>query len=67
MLVKTLDACLPRNPRKVKGLVAAWKLYAVLLAEQKPQEAFDWRVTLVLNYLAQFEEPLYRKVEGSLG
>jgi hypothetical protein len=66
-LIQMLDGCLPHNPRKIKAFLAAWRLYARLLAEQKPGEALDWRVTLVLNYLAQFEEPLYRKVEEAPG
>lgn len=67
-LTKTLDQCLPHNPRKVKSFIAAWKLYMSLLPAQQPAPAvIDWRFTLILNYLAQFEEPLYRKVEESPG
>jgi len=66
-VVHALDRHLPHNPRKVKAFIAAWKLNLLLLAGQKPAEAFDWRVTVVLNYLGQFEEPLYRKVEESPG
>jgi hypothetical protein len=66
-IVEALNACLPHNPRKIKAFIAAWKLYIVLLVAQDPAASFDWRLTLALNYLGQFEEPLYRKVEESPG
>jgi hypothetical protein len=60
-LVTTLDAVLPHNPRKIKSFISSWKLLLDLLP---PHAAgLDWRLTLVLHYLAQFEEPLFRKVE----
>lgn len=65
-LIKSLNECLPHNPRKVKAFVAAWKVYLSLLAQQG-KGSLDWRITIVLNYLAQFEEPLYRKVEEAPG
>ncbi len=60
-LAQTLDAVLPHNPRKIKSFISSWKLYLDLLPPHT--DGLDWRLTLVLHYLAQFEEPLFRKVE----
>ena len=61
-LVRALDENLPHNPRKIKSFISSWKLYLDSLPE--PQEdKLDWRLTLILRYMAQFEEPLFRKVE----
>jgi hypothetical protein len=60
-LVTTLDAVLPHNPRKIKSFISSWQLHLDLLPPHK--DGLDWRLTLVLHYLAQFEEPLFRKVE----
>ncbi|MFQ5739661.1 MAG: P-loop NTPase fold protein, partial [Acidobacteriota bacterium] len=60
LLVTALDANLPHNPRKIKAFVSSWKLYLDSLPEAP---GLDWRLTLILHYLAQFEEPLFRKVE----
>ncbi len=61
-LVNLLDRNLPHNPRKVKGFIAGWKLYLYLLS-QTAARTLNWRLATILTYLAQFEEPLYRKVE----
>ena len=66
-LFADLNGCLPHNPRKIKAFIASWRLYLNLLTEQKAIVTFDWRLTVVLNYLAQFEEPIYRKVEEAPG
>ncbi|MGH9751407.1 MAG: KAP family P-loop NTPase fold protein [Blastocatellia bacterium] len=60
---RALDENLPHNPRKIKSFIASWKLYLDLLPDQPAGETLDWRLTLILHYLAQFEEPLFRKVE----
>jgi hypothetical protein len=60
-LVTTLDAVLPHNPRKIKSFISSWKLLLDLLPPHA--DGLDWRLTLILHYLAQFEEPLFRKVE----
>lgn len=60
---RALDENLPHNPRKIKSFIASWKLYLDLLPDQPAGEKLDWRLTLILHYLAQFEEPLFRKVE----
>lgn len=62
-LVKTLDRNLPHNPRKLKSFVASWKTYIDVLAKPTNGDHLDWRLTVVLQYLAQFEEPLYRRIE----
>ncbi len=62
-LERALDENLPHNPRKIKSFIASWKLYLDLLPDQPAGEKLDWRLTLILHYLAQFEEPLFRKVE----
>jgi hypothetical protein len=59
-LEAALNENLPHNPRKVKSFISSWKLYLELLPEDVK---LDWRLTLILHYLAQFEEPLFRKVE----
>jgi hypothetical protein len=67
-LVKAFDQNLPHNPRKIKSFISAWKLYVNMLAQQHPPPAsLNWRLTLVLTYLGQFEEPLFRKVEEAPG
>lgn len=60
-LVAALDENLPHNPRKIKSFISSWKLFLDTLPEKA--EKLDWRLTLVLHYLAQFEEQLFRKVE----
>ena len=63
-LVRVLDVNLPHNPRKLKSFIASWKTYLdVLPAPANGEDKLDWRLTLILQYLAQFEEPLYRRVE----
>jgi len=63
-LVNALDQNLPHNPRKLKAFIASWKTYLdVLAAPAEGEGKLDWRLTLILQYLAQFEEPLYRRVE----
>ncbi len=62
-LERALDENLPHNPRKIKSFISSWKLYLDLLPDQPADEKLDWRLTLILHYLAQFEEPLFRKVE----
>jgi hypothetical protein len=64
-LRRTLDANLPHNPRRFKAFVASWRLYLRALAETRTAAGFDWRHTIVLQYLALFEEQIYRKVEES--
>lgn len=63
-LVRTLNRNLPRNPRKLKSFIVSWKIYLDMLAAPADrEEKLNWRLTLILQYLAQFEEPLYRRVE----
>lgn len=62
-LVEALDQNLPHNPRKVKSFIGSWKLYLDNLSVPADNAKLDWRLTLILHYLAQFEEPLFRKVE----
>ena len=62
-LIVALDANLPHNPRKMKSFITSWRLYLDALPVDKA--GLDWRLSLVLHYLAQFEEPLFRKVEES--
>jgi hypothetical protein len=67
-LIGALDRNLPHNPRKMKAFISAWKLHIELLPTPTQGESFlNWRLTLILNYLAQFEEPLFRKVEEAPG
>lgn len=67
-LIRALDTNLPHNPRKMKAFISSWKLYMELLPVPLQGESFlKWRLTLILNYLAQFEEPLFRKVEEAPG
>ncbi|MCI0485524.1 MAG: KAP family NTPase [Blastocatellia bacterium] len=63
-LVRALDENLPHNPRKIKSFITSWKLYLDSLPKiENENDRLDWRLTLILHYLAQFEEPLFRKVE----
>lgn len=63
-LVQALDLNLPHNPRKLKSFVASWKTYLDVLPPPSAGEPkLDWRLTLILQYLAQFEEPIYRRIE----
>ena len=62
-LIQALDQNLPHNPRKIKSFINSWKLYLESLPANTTQ--LDWRLTVILHYLAQFEEPLFRKVEES--
>jgi hypothetical protein len=63
-LRQTLDLNLPHNPRKLKSFIASWKTYLDVLPVPAAGEGkLDWRLTLILQYLAHFEEPLYRRVE----
>ena len=63
-LVQTLNRNLPHNPRKLKSFVASWKIYLDMLdAPADPADLLNWRLTLILQYLAQFEEPIYRRIE----
>jgi hypothetical protein len=67
-LIRILDQNLPHNPRKIKAFISTWKLYLRLLAHQRPAGTLlNWRLTVILNYLGQFEEPLFRKVEEAPG
>ncbi len=63
-LVAAIDENLPHNPRKIKSFISSWKLYLDSLPIPAG-EKLDWRLTVILHYLAQFEEPLFRKVEQS--
>jgi hypothetical protein len=62
-LVQALDRNLPHNPRKLKSFVASWKTYIDVLLRSDGEPLLEWRLTLILQYLAQFEEPLYRRIE----
>jgi KAP family P-loop domain len=63
-LVQALDRNLPHNPRKLKCFVASWKTTLDVLDVPAPgAPKLDWRLTVILQYLAQFEEPLYRRIE----
>lgn len=61
-LVSAMNNNLPHNPRKIKSFVSSWRLYLEALFDRNAGK-LDWRLTLILHYLAQFEEPLFRKVE----
>lgn len=63
LLVNTLDLNLPHNPRKLKSFVASWKTYIDVLPKPAPESLLEWKLTVILQYLAQFEEPLYRRIE----
>jgi len=64
LLVRALNWNLPHNPRKLKSFIASWKIYLDMLpAPADGEDKLNWRLTLILQYLAQFEEPLYRRVE----
>ena len=64
-LAITLDQNLPHNPRRIKAFVNSWRLYLDALPDPPNEKAdkLDWRLTLILQYLAHFEEPLFRKIE----
>lgn len=63
-LVRALNLNLPHNPRKLKSFIASWKIYLDMLpAPDDREDKLNWRLTLILQYLAQFEEPLYRRIE----
>lgn len=63
-LVNAFDENLPHNPRKIKSFISSWRLYLDSLPEPANKDSkLDWRLTVILHYLAQFEEPLFRKVE----
>jgi len=63
-LVRALNRNLPHNPRKLKSFIASWKIYLDMLPAPVDKEGkLNWRLTLILQYMAQFEEPLYRRVE----
>ena len=62
-LVTALNQNLPHNPRRIKAFVSSWKLHLDALPAASPGANLDWRLTLILQYLAQFEEPLFRKIE----
>ncbi len=63
-IAQTLDQNLPHNPRKIKAFVHSWQLYLQTLEKQVPANVpLDWKTTVVLHYLGQFEEPLLRRLE----
>jgi hypothetical protein len=62
-LLELLNRNLPHNPRRVKAFLKAFPLLIRMLAEHRPDNPLDWRVVIVLLYLGQFEEQLYRKLE----
>lgn len=63
-LKQTLDRNLPHNPRKLKSFIASWKTYLDMLPTPAVgEDKLEWRLTLIIQYLAQFEEPLYRRIE----
>jgi hypothetical protein len=67
-LIKALDESLPHNPRKIKAFISSWKLMLSLLPDPPPgAERLQWRLTVILNYLGQFEEPIFREVEEAPG
>jgi hypothetical protein len=42
----------------MKAFISTWKLYLGLLAHQQPVGTpLNWRLTVMLNYLGQFEAP----------
>ena len=63
VIVTALDENLPHNPRKIKSFISSWKLFLDALPDDRKD--LDWRLTVILHYLAQFEEPLFRRVEQS--
>lgn len=65
-LVGAFSKNLPPNPRKLKSFITSWRMYLETLTPRKHGDVkLDWRLTVVLHYLAQFEEPLYRQIEIS--
>lgn len=64
-LIQALDDILPHNPRKIKSFISSWKLHLDALPPLPAPDKLDWRLTLILLYLAQFEEPLFRRIEQS--
>lgn len=65
-LITAIDSNVPHNPRKIKSFISSWRLYIESLCDRKVGK-LDWRLTLILHYLAQFEEPIFRKIEQSPG
>ncbi len=61
-LIAAIDGNLPHNPRKIKSFISSWRLYIESLFDRKVGK-LDWRLTLILHYLAQFEEPIFRRIE----
>ncbi|MGH9800143.1 MAG: KAP family P-loop NTPase fold protein, partial [Blastocatellia bacterium] len=61
-LIAAIDGNLPHNPRKIKFFISSWRLYIETLHDRKVGK-LDWRLTLILHYLAQFEEPIFRRIE----
>lgn len=61
-LIAAIDGNLPHNPRKIKAFISSWRLYIETLFDRKVGK-LDWRMTLILHYLAQFEEPIFRRIE----
>jgi hypothetical protein len=69
-LIEVLNRNLPHNPRKIKLFFAAWERYLKLIKPQWLRASVatatpskDWRITVILCYLAVYEEPIYRCIE----
>jgi hypothetical protein len=62
-VTNTLNDNLPHNPRKIKLFLAAWQRYLDIISKQSASQNLDWRITVILCYLAVFEEPIYRSIE----
>ncbi|MBM3459094.1 MAG: hypothetical protein FJX77_11255, partial [Armatimonadetes bacterium] len=63
-ICRAVDQNLEHNPRRIKAFLAAWQTTLRLLDDQTPEgDTLNWRLTLILTYLAVFEEPIYRRIE----
>jgi hypothetical protein len=62
-VVYALNDSLPHNPRKIKAFISSWRLYLQVLAWERPGVTLRWQLVFILHYLAQFEEPIYRRIE----
>ena len=65
ILIDTLNDNLPHNPRKIKLFFSAWERYLGLITQQQELPGLNWQITIILTYLAVFEEPIYRSIEIS--
>lgn len=64
-IVDVISKNLPHNPRKIKLFFAAWSRYLSLLYKQQYRSSgyYSWQLSIILTYLAVYEEPIYRAIE----